>query len=66
VVWWGPTPSLETYAQANARAHRAGQKHPVTVIRLQGSSAEKHLYKMLDNRIVDHVKLVELYKNLLD
>ena len=66
VVWWGPTPSLETYAQANARAHRAGQKHPVTVIRLQGSSAEKHLYKMLDNRIVDHVKLVDLYKNLLD
>ena len=66
VVWWGPTPSLETYAQANARAHRAGQRHPVTVVRLQGSNAEKHLYKMLDNRINDHVKLVELYKNLLD
>lgn len=66
VIWWGPTPSLETYAQANARAHRAGQKHPVTVIRLQGSNAEKHLYKMLDNRINDHVKLVELYKNLLE
>ena len=66
IVWWGPTPSLEVYAQANARAHRAGQKHPVTVIRLQGSNAEKHLYKMLDNRIDDHTKLVELYKNLLD
>ena len=66
VVWWGPTPSLEIYAQANARAHRAGQRHPVTVIRLQGSNAEKHLYKMLDNRIEDHVKLVDLYKNLLD
>tara|TARA_R110000868_G_scaffold376563_3_gene641585 strand:- start:403 stop:1317 length:915 start_codon:yes stop_codon:yes gene_type:complete len=66
VIWWGPTPSLETYAQANARAHRAGLKHPVTVIRLQGSNAEKHLYKMLDNRISNHVKLVELYKGLLD
>ena len=65
VIWWGPTPSLETYAQANARAHRAGQRHPVTVVRLQGSNAEKHLYKMLDNRIEDHVKLVELYKDLL-
>ena len=65
VIWWGPTPSLEIYAQANARAHRAGQRHPVTVVRLQGSNAEKHLYKMLDNRITDHVKLVELYKNLL-
>jgi SNF2 family DNA or RNA helicase len=66
VVWWGPTPSLETYAQANARVHRAGQRHPVTIVRLQGSNAEKHLYKMLDNRIEDHVKLVDLYKNLLD
>jgi SNF2 family DNA or RNA helicase len=66
VIWWGPTPSLETYAQANARAHRAGQKHTVTVVRLQGSNAEKHLYKMLDNRIDDHTKLVELYNNLLD
>jgi SNF2 family DNA or RNA helicase len=66
VIWWGPTPSLETYAQANARAHRAGQRHPVTVVRLAGSNAEKHLYKMLDNRIEDHVKLVELYKNLLE
>jgi SNF2 family DNA or RNA helicase len=66
VIWWGPTPSLEIYAQANARAHRAGQRHPVTVVRLQGSNAEKHLYKMLDNRIKDHVKLVELYKDLLN
>jgi len=66
VVWWGPTPSLETYAQANARVHRAGQRHVVTIVRLQGSNAEKHMYKMLDGRIDDHSKLVDLYKNLLD
>lgn len=66
VIWWGPTSSLETYAQANARAHRAGQRHPVTVVRLQGSNAEKHIYKMLDTRHADHTKLIELYKNLLD
>ena len=65
-IWWGPTPSLETYAQANARVHRAGQRHPVTIVRLQGSNAEKHMYKMLDTRITDHTKLVDLYKNLLD
>jgi SNF2 family DNA or RNA helicase len=66
IVWWGPTSSLETYAQANARAHRAGQRHPVTVVKLQGSSAEKHVYRMLDNRITENGKLIDLYKTLLD
>jgi SNF2 family DNA or RNA helicase len=65
VVWWGPTPSLETYAQANARAHRVGQKNPVTVVRLQGSPAERHIYSLLDSRECDHTKLIDLYKNLL-
>jgi SNF2 family DNA or RNA helicase len=66
VVWWGPTPSLETYAQANARVHRAGQQHPTTVIRLIGSNAEKHIYRMLDSKIDVHTKIVDLYKELLD
>ena len=66
VVWWGPTSSLETYAQANARVHRSGQKHKCTVVQLQGSSVEKHVYKMLDNRINVHTKIVDLYKELLD
>jgi len=66
IVWWGPTSSLETYAQANARVHRAGQRHPTTVIRLQGSAAERHVYKMLDTKDVVHTQIVDLYKQLLD
>jgi SNF2 family DNA or RNA helicase len=66
VVWWGPTSSLETYAQANARVHRAGQRHPSVVIRLQGSNAEKHVYRMLDGKEVIHTKIVDLYKQMLD
>lgn len=66
VVWWGPTSSLETYAQANARVHRAGQHHPTTVVRLQGSNAERHVYKMLDTKDVVHTQIVDLYKGLLD
>jgi len=66
VVWWGPTSSLETYAQANARVHRAGQHHPTVVIRLIGSNAEKHVYTMLDNKNVIHTQIVDLYKQLLD
>ena len=66
VVWWGPTSSLETYDQANARVHRSGQKHKSTVIQLQGSAAEKHVYKLLDKRINVHADLINLYKEILD
>jgi SNF2 family DNA or RNA helicase len=66
IVWWGPTSSLETYAQANARVHRTGQKHPCTVIQLEGSRVERHIYKMLDDRINVHSKMIDLYTNVLE
>lgn len=66
VVWWGPTSSLETYAQANARVHRSGQQNPCTVVQLQGSAVEKHVYSLLDNRIDVHSRIIDLYKQILD
>lgn len=66
IVWWGPTSSLETYAQANARVHRSGQKHPSTVVQLRGSVAEKHVYSMLDKKIDVHSKIIDLYKEILE
>lgn len=66
IVWWGPTASLETYAQANARVHRAGQDHKCTVVKLQGSPVESRVYALLDNRIDVHSKIIDLYKALLD
>jgi SNF2 family DNA or RNA helicase len=66
IVWWGPTTSLETYAQANARVHRPGQKNKVTVVRLVGSPVEQHLYQLLDNKIMAHAQLITLYNTLLD
>ena len=66
IVWWGPTSSLETYDQANARVHRSGQNHKCTVVQLQGSDAERHVYKLLDKRINVHAKLTDLYKEILD
>jgi SNF2 family DNA or RNA helicase len=66
VVWWGPTSSLETYAQANARVHRKGQKNKCTVVQLQGSGVERRLYKLLDEKIDVHTKIVDLYRDLLD
>jgi len=66
VVWWSPVSSLETYAQANARVHRSGQKHKCTVVQLQGSDVERHVYRLLDNRINIHTKITDFYKEILD
>jgi|TARA_R110000764_G_scaffold15356_2_gene43628 SNF2 family DNA or RNA helicase len=66
VVWWGPTSSLETYAQANARVHRAGQTHKCTVVQLQGSPVEKHVYRLLDSKMDIHTQIIDLYNKILD
>lgn len=66
VVWWGPTSSLETYAQANARVHRAGQRHKCTVVQLEGSLVEKHVYRLLDSKMDIHTQIIDLYNKLLD
>ena len=66
VVWWSPTSSLETYAQANARVHRSGQTHKCTVVQLQGSAVEQRIYSLLDNRIDVHSKMIDLYSEVVD
>jgi len=65
IVWWGPITSYETYAQANARVHRSGQKNPCTVIRLQGSTVEKRLYKALEGKQDVQHNIMALYGELL-
>lgn len=62
VVFWSPVMSVETYIQCCARVDRAGQRNPMTVVHLQGSSVEKKIYAMLQNKIDNHIKLVDLYR----
>jgi SNF2 family DNA or RNA helicase len=66
VVWWGPITSIETYLQANARVHRAGQRNPCTVVHIQGSPVEKRIYKMLSEKVDIHTRLIDLYKNIVE
>jgi SNF2 family DNA or RNA helicase len=66
VVWWGPVSSTEIYIQANARAHRAGQKNCVTVTHLQGSPVERRMYSLLQSKVDLHQALVDLYKQVID
>jgi len=35
-------------------------------VQLQGSAAEKHVYRLLDKRINVHTKLIDLYNEVLD
>jgi SNF2 family DNA or RNA helicase len=65
VVYWSPVMSVETYLQANARVHRAGQVNKVTIVHLQGSGVESKMYKMLQGKVDTHQRLVDLYKEEL-
>jgi SNF2 family DNA or RNA helicase len=49
VIWYGCTDKTELYQQANKRAHRPGQKYPVTVVQLVSNPLEREIYRRLEN-----------------
>ena len=63
IVFWSPVMSVETYMQCIARIDRVGQKNKMTVVHLVGSEVERRMYKMLENKIDLHEKLVDLYQS---
>ena len=48
VVWYGPVNSTELFLQANKRAHRPGQRHPVTVVQLVSNALEREIFHRLE------------------
>ena len=48
VVWYGPTDKTELYLQGNKRAHRPGQKFPVTVVQLVSNNLEREIFRRLE------------------
>jgi SNF2 family DNA or RNA helicase len=65
VVFWSPVMSVETYLQCVARIDRVGQVNSMTVVHLQGSEIERKMYTMLQGKIDNHEKLVDLYREEL-
>lgn len=65
VVFWSPVMSVEVYLQCIARIDRVGQKNKMTVVHLQGSDVEKRMYAMLQGKVDQHTKLVDLYREEL-
>lgn len=49
VLWFGPTDKTGLYLQGNKRAHRPGQRHPVTVVQFVSSALERQIFKRLEN-----------------
>lgn len=50
VIWFAPTTSHETFDQACHRIIRAGQRRTTLVLMLEGTPAERKLYKVLRER----------------
>jgi SNF2 family DNA or RNA helicase len=66
VIWYAPVTSVETYLQANARINRPGQKNPMTIVHIKGSEVEARLYRMLNNNIDNHAKIIDLYRQEIE
>ncbi len=62
VVWFGPTDKPELYAQANKRAHRPGQKFPVTVVQIVSNILEREIFRRLENNLALQGALLDLVK----
>ena len=65
IIWYGPTMSVETYLQGNARIHRAGQTNKTFVVRLCGSDVERKIYAALDKKELAQEKLLEMYESVV-
>ena len=65
IIWYAPVTSVETYLQANARIDRPGQRNAMTIVHIKGSAAEEKLYKMLQDNVANHERLIDLYRDVL-
>ena len=62
VVWYGPTDKTELYLQANKRAHRPGQKHPVTVVQIVSNKLEREIFHRLETNTTLQGALLDMVR----
>jgi SNF2 family DNA or RNA helicase len=62
IIWFGPTEKSELYDQANHRAHRPGQKFPVTVVQIVSNSLEREIFRRLQNNLALQGALLDLVR----
>jgi SNF2 family DNA or RNA helicase len=67
IIWFGLTWSLELYQQANARLHRQGQQHPVTVHHIiTRNTIDEAVLKALTGKAARQDALIEAVKARVD
>ncbi len=66
IVWFGTGWDLELFQQANARLHRQGQKHPVTVYKLIGAhTVDERASAALESKKVKQQSLLDSLNDLI-
>lgn len=66
IVWFGTGWDLELFQQANARLHRQGQRHPVTVYKLIGAhTVDERASASLENKKVRQQSLLDSLNYLI-
>jgi len=63
IVWYSPHPSLEIYAQANARITRPGQANHTHIVHIESSAVERKIYKRLQAKGDAQSILLEMFKD---
>jgi SNF2 family DNA or RNA helicase len=61
-VWYGPIDKAEVFQQANKRAHRPGQKFPVTNVQIVSTGLEREIYRRLANNQLLQGALLEMVR----
>ena len=67
IIWFGLSWSLEAYMQANARLHRQGQTHPVTIYHvITAGTVDGEVLKVLTGKAVRQDALIDAVKARID
>ena len=61
IIWFGPTTSLDTFDQANARIRRIGQKSKQQIIMFQSTAVERKIYAKLRQKQNVQNSILELF-----
>lgn len=63
IIWYAPITSADTFAQANARITRPGQKNKQLVLMLEGTDMERRYYERLKRKQNTQGLLLEAVRN---